>query len=99
MLLGPGGTGKSSFPCAACIAILGQVERIPPYPLQKLEEDRFAVARLVGKLANIFADLPGRHLESSSVFKSITGGGAVPAERKFKRLFRCSPFHGADVFD
>jgi P4 family phage/plasmid primase-like protien len=91
LLLGPGGTGKSTF-LAALFQFLGGRINVSAIPLQKIETDRFAAARLVGKLANICADLPSTHLESSSVFKSITGGDPIPAEYKFKDSFDFVPF-------
>jgi putative DNA primase/helicase len=91
LLLGPGGTGKSTF-LTALFNFLGGHRNVSALSLQKIESDRFAAARLVGKLANICADLPSTHLESSSVFKSITGGDPIPAEYKFKDSFDFVPF-------
>jgi putative DNA primase/helicase len=90
LLLGPGGTGKSTF-LTATGAFLGR-RNIASLTLQKLEMDRFAVARLVGKLANICADLPSTHLETSSMFKSITGGDLITGEYKFFDSFDFVPF-------
>jgi putative DNA primase/helicase len=90
LLLGEGGSGKSVY-LAALIAFLG-LSNISAVPLQKLEEDRFAASMLIGKLANIFADLPSQHLETSAIFKSITGGDLVPAEFKFRAQFSFRPF-------
>jgi putative DNA primase/helicase len=56
--------------------------------LQDLEENRFRVAELYGKLANIFADLDTRGLQSSSMFKTLTTGDYVTAERKHAHPFR-----------
>ncbi|MCY3019783.1 MAG: phage/plasmid primase, P4 family, partial [Planctomycetota bacterium] len=50
--------------------------------LHSLEADRFSAARLVGKLADLCADLPSAHLLGTSVFKQLTGEDRVPAERK-----------------
>jgi len=86
LLLGPGGTGKSTF-LAALHKFLGGYGNVSALSLQKIESDRFAAARLVGKLANICADLPSVDLDSSSVFKSITGGDPIVAENKFKDSF------------
>jgi P4 family phage/plasmid primase-like protien len=86
ILLKGGGTGKSTL-LSALIAFLG-MENVCALQLQRLERDRFASARLVGKLANIFADLTSEHLETSSMFKTLTGTDfKVPAERKFKESF------------
>jgi putative DNA primase/helicase len=60
--------------------------------LHKLESDKFAGARLIGKLANICPDLPSEHLSGTSVFKAITGGDPISAEYKFKDGFDFVPF-------
>ena len=72
-------------------ALLGEAN-VCAVPLHRLEEDRFAPAQLYGKLANVFADLDARALASSSIFKSITGGDLVQAERKFRDAFSFVPF-------
>ena len=50
------------------------------------------MARLVGKLANICPDLPSTDLTGTSVFKSITGGDSLLAERKFEESFEFVPY-------
>jgi putative DNA primase/helicase len=44
--------------------------------------------RVYGKLANVFADLDARGLQSSSMFKTLTTGDYVTAERKHGQPFR-----------
>jgi putative DNA primase/helicase len=90
LLLGSGSNGKSIF-ISALTAFLGR-ENVSAVPLHRLENDRFSVARLVGKLANIFADLPVLTLESTSTFKSLTGGDLMLAERKFQESFEFQPY-------
>jgi putative DNA primase/helicase len=90
MLTGSGANGKSRF-LAGLRAFLGE-ENVSSVPLHKLEENRFSSARLIGKLANIFADLPERDLDNTSVFKSLTGGDAIEVERKFEAGFEVRPF-------
>ena len=60
--------------------------------LQRLEADRFSAARLYGKLANICPDLPGERLESSAMFKAITGCDRITAEVKYRDSFEFAPF-------
>jgi phage/plasmid primase, P4 family, C-terminal domain len=55
-------------------------------PWQSLD-DRFKTAELVGKLANIFADLPSKNIEDNGLFKSITGEDRITAERKNRDPF------------
>ena len=85
LLLGEAGSGKSVF-LASLIAFLG-LANVSAVTLQKLEEDRFAASMLIGKLANVFADLPSQHLETSAIFKSITGGDLVPANSNSETSF------------
>ena len=90
MMLGSGNNGKST--ATELLARLLGESNVDAIALHKLDEDRFAVADLYGKLANIFADLDGRALRSSSVFKSITGGDRLSAERKFRPSFTFTPY-------
>lgn len=90
LLLGDRAAGKSTF-LEVVKAFLVR-ENCSACSLQSLEENRFAAANLVGKLANICADLPNRHLEDTSVFKSITGEDVIQAERKMQPSFSFKPF-------
>ena len=90
MFLGGGANGKSTA-LGVQEALLGS-PNVAAVPLHKLDEDRFATADLYGKLASIFADLDARALRSSSMFKAITGGDAVQAERKFRPAFTFRPY-------
>ncbi len=90
LLLGDGQNGKSTF-LAAVQAFLGR-ENVAATSLHKLESDRFTTAHLVGKLANICPDLPSEHLAGTSVFKSLTGGDRIHAERKYGESFEFEPF-------
>ncbi len=87
LLLGEGGNGKSTY-LTAVQAFLGK-ENVATLSLHKLESDRFAVARLVGKLAT---SLPSEHLAGTSMFKAITGGDRIPAEYKYRDSFDFTPF-------
>ena len=90
LLIGLGGNGKSVW-MAALRAFLGR-GNVSTIALQMLEQHRFAVAGLVGKLANICTDLPSQHLVGTSVFKGITGGDALTGEYKYKDIFDFTPF-------
>jgi putative DNA primase/helicase len=90
LAIGPGGNGKSVW-LRLQTAFLGK-DNTSGLSLHKLESDRFAVARLHGKLANICPDLPSEHLAGTSVFKAITGGDAVTGEYKFRDSFDFVPF-------
>ena len=82
LLLGAGGNGKSTY-LSLIVRFLGKIN-VATIPLHRLEVDKFSVSRLVGKLANICADLPSEHLAGTSTFKALTGGDTLSAEYKFK---------------
>jgi len=90
LLIGSGNNGKSVY-LAVVTTFLGR-RNVAGLSLQKLEMDRFAPARLLGKLANICPDLPSTHLESVSTFKAITGRDYLNAEFKYENSFEFVPF-------
>ena len=90
LLLGEGSNGKSTW-LRLMVAFLGRQNTVA-LSLQKLEGDRFATARLVGKLANICPDLPSVHLTDTSMFKAITGGDYIAGEYKHQDGFDFRPF-------
>ncbi len=90
LLLGDGANGKSTY-LRGCVSFIGK-QNATALSLHKIEQDRFAAARLIGKLANICPDLPTAHLSSTSMFKALTGGDVVLGEYKFKDSFEYVPF-------
>ncbi len=90
LLLGEGSNGKSGF-LTLIRNLLGR-DNVSALTLHKLEDDKFAMARLVGKLANICADLPTKALAGTSMFKALTGNDLMNAERKFEGSFEFRPF-------
>lgn len=80
LFVGAGANGKSTL-INVLKAFLGQ-DNVTGLPLQKLEEDRFSAAQLYGKLANVYADLPSQALMKTAVFKMLTGGDLITAEKK-----------------
>lgn len=90
LLIGEGANGKSIF-LTLIEDFLGR-DNVSSVSLHKIEADRFAASRLVGKLANICADLPTAALASTSTFKAITGGDLIGAERKFSAGFDFRPY-------
>jgi putative DNA primase/helicase len=68
MLTGEGQNGKSVL-IDTLTAMLGP-ENVSHVALQDLEENRFRVAELFGKLGNFFTDLDSRALKSSGISKS-----------------------------
>jgi putative DNA primase/helicase len=90
LLIGEGDNGKSVY-LRAIGAFVGSTNAAG-VSIHKLESDRFAASRLIGKLANICPDLPSGHLEQTSVFKAITGGDALNAEYKYRESFEFVPY-------
>jgi len=68
-------------------AYLGE-ENISNESLQALNIDKFSAANLYGKLANIDSDLSSASVYEDTMFKRLTGGDMIPAERKFQDRFR-----------
>ena len=85
MLTGAGSNGKTVF-LETIKNLLGS-RNVSNIDLHELEENRFKAAELLGKLANIFADLDSRGLKRSTMFKTLVGGDRITAERKFKDPF------------
>ncbi|MGD9632736.1 MAG: phage/plasmid primase, P4 family [Pirellulales bacterium] len=91
LLLGAGGNGKSTW-LAMLVAFLGKAN-CTGLSLHKIEANRFAVSRLVGKLANVCPDLPTEHLAGTSMFKALTGGDFnLESEQKFKDGVSFDPY-------
>lgn len=85
MLVGSGGNGKSTF-LGVLTALLGK-ENVSNVKMQELT-GRFALPRLIGKVANIAADLPSRAILDGGVFKALTGGDDIEAESKYMQRTR-----------
>jgi putative DNA primase/helicase len=89
MLNGDGSNGKSTW--LNIVKTLLGPENCSNISLQELENNRFAKAALVGKLANIYADLTSAALKHTGVFKQLVGGDRIGAEYKFGKHFSYDP--------
>lgn len=85
LLVGEGANGKSTL-LETLRALLGN-ENVSNESLQILQNNRFAVSQLYGKLANIYADLPAIALKDTGIFKMLTGNDTISGEHKFKPIF------------
>jgi len=85
MLIGSGANGKSTF-LTLVRKFLGE-QNVATIPFQELCDSRFAQAELFGKLANICADIPKNPVKYTGIFKMLTGGDLLKAERKYKDPF------------
>jgi putative DNA primase/helicase len=85
MLSGPGRNGKGTL--LRLIEALVGAAHCAGVTLQQLAEDRFASAQLFGKTVNLAGDLDARAISSTGVFKMVTGGDSITAQRKYGQLF------------
>jgi P4 family phage/plasmid primase-like protien len=85
LFYGEGGNGKGTL-----IALMGALfgtENTSNIALQALTENRFLAAELFGKMVNLHADIPNRVIEDTSLFKMLTSGDRIQAEKKHKPPF------------
>ncbi|MFG3205002.1 phage/plasmid primase, P4 family [Streptomyces sp. NPDC048192] len=90
MLTGSGRNGKGTF-LRVLEALLGK-QNISSASLTDLVTNRFATASLFGKIANIAGDIDGTYLETTGVFKNITGLDSIRAEHKGRDGFEFTPW-------
>lgn len=83
MLLGDGANGKSMF-LSLVEEFLGEFN-VSGRSLQDITEYRWAANDLVGKLANIHADMSDQDVDSMRMFKNLTGQDTVDADVKFEK--------------
>jgi P4 family phage/plasmid primase-like protien len=89
LLFGRGRNGKSTF-LKLVTALLGAANICAVTP-QELDENRFKAAELYGKLANVVGDVDPRIFKATEVFKQVTGGDVLTAERKYGQPFSFRP--------
>ncbi len=85
LFTGDGANGKSTL-LEVLKALIGK-DNCANISIQDIESQRFAKAELFGKLVNIYADIPSTRMPHVGVFKMLTGGDTIGAERKFKDRF------------
>lgn len=88
VLYGVGANGKSLF-LYGLETLLG-TENLAHVPLDRFAE-RFELAFLQYKLANIFADLDTRYIERTGTIKAFVGGDRIRAEYKGGAVFYYRP--------
>ncbi len=84
LLTGEGSNGKSTFCNLLTMRILGE-HNVSSLSIRNLDPriNRFAIAELVNKLANISSETPKGQFDPT-LFKQITGQDPVMVERKYK---------------
>lgn len=85
LLIGVGANGKSTILKAWRIC-LGE-KNVTSVSLQEISMDRFALADLFGKVANICNDLHNIALKDAGIFLKLVSGDNVSAQEKFKGRF------------
>jgi P4 family phage/plasmid primase-like protien len=90
MLMGTGRNGKGTL-LRAIVALLGK-RNVTAVSLQDLVSTRFTTASLFGKIANIAGDIDATYLESTAIFKAITGQDQISAEHKGRDRFDFTPW-------
>ena len=85
IFVGERDTGKTTT-IRLLSALLGK-NNISGSSLQKISTDKFAVAQMYGKYANIYDDLSFRDIQDNGMFKIATGAGLITGEYKFGNQF------------
>lgn len=91
VLLGEGANGKSTYQ-RKLIRVLGKKNVVSISPVKLTDpSQRFVIAELYRKLANIAGEVPGKKglgkIQDPDIFKKLTGQDEVQAERKFRDPF------------
>lgn len=98
MFTGSGQNGKGAL-LRTVQALIGK-GNYSSVSLHDLSNDRFAAADLHGKLANICGDIDATYIESTGMFKQVTGNDTIRAQRKYGQAFEfeawCSFFFSAN---
>jgi putative DNA primase/helicase len=85
MLDGSGRNGKGVY-LRILSALIGPAN-IAATPPQRLDTDRWAVAQLYGKLANLVGDVDPRTFKETATFKQATGQDMLQGEHKYAAPF------------
>ncbi len=86
LFVGEGANGKSTM--IELLRIFLGEENCSSVSLHGLEENRFSKAELSGKMVNLSSDIPSKGIQNVEVFKELTGGDTLTAERKYGHPFQ-----------
>lgn len=90
MFIGGGANGKSTY-----LKILGGVygsENCAGVSLHAMQDERFAIANLYGKLVNIHSDISSEEIKHLGPFKQLNSGDELQAEKKNQPHFKFKSF-------
>ena len=90
LLFGKGRNGKGTL--IRVLKILLGENNISTVTLHELTENKFRVATLYRKLANLAGDLDSKWLENTALFKKITGHDGIQGEYKYGASFEFDPW-------
>jgi P4 family phage/plasmid primase-like protien len=85
MCCGPGDNGKGTL-LKLIERFLGE-QNVSHASIQELNNDRFAIADLHSKLANVCADLKAEKLTNTGTFKMLVSGDTIRAQKKHGQPF------------
>jgi len=86
MLIGEGANGKSTF-LGIMQAVLG-FDNVAAESLHDLTYERFALASLFGKMANLHPDIESNELKNTGILKALISGDTISAEKKYLHSFK-----------
>jgi putative DNA primase/helicase len=89
ILVGDTHTGKTTFENLVR-TFLGEENCAAESP-QSLEEDRWSIGNLYGKIANLSDDISGKDLKDTSKLRAMTGNSTMRGEWKGMKLFEFKP--------
>lgn len=95
LLTGVGGNGKGVL-LRVIASLLGR-GNVANVPLHAFITDKFAPARLFGKLANACGDIDTTYIEQTGLIKQLAGEDLIDGERKYGQPFQFE-FWGKSIF-
>lgn len=90
LLLGEGSNGKGTF-LRAIDNVIG-LNNVSHVSLHQMEAEKFSRTTIIGKLVNVFGDLPVTEIKNLNFFKCLVGEDTVQMEYKNKQPFAYRPF-------
>jgi len=90
MWIGDGSNGKSTL-LKIIIGVIGS-KNCSKVSIHSLENNRFALSQIFGKLANAYGDISNKELNSLGIFKQTISGDEMSAEKKNKDAFSFIPY-------
>ncbi len=90
MWIGSGANGKSTL-LKIIRGVFGR-ENCSNVSIHAMQNERFAISQLNGKLANIHSDISSKELDNLGIFKQLVSADPIPVEKKNKDPFDMTNF-------